>query len=217
MQQRKTILIFSFCTMVMQPFTSIGQRIVSEARLLYTVTAYPEKGMEKLAEAFTNTTQTVWLRGNLARIDFSAPLREQTTFYNAATGSATILRTSGEDKYQWNFDAEGWKENNKKWADAHYKETGETLEISGFLSKKIIATLKDSNVVTIYYTPQLVPLSRGYDVLFAPLEGVAVQYEMLVDGLKVVYTLQSLQTGPVGASRFDIPTGGYKTMAAQKN
>lgn len=216
MKQRKALLFFSFCAMGLFPLFSAGQKIITEARLLYSVTVHPEKGKETLAEAFVNATQTVWLRGTLARVDFVAPIRQQSTFYNAATGTATILRASGEDKYRWNFDATGWKANNLRWDSAQYTTTGETVEISGFLTKKIIATLKDGSLVTIYYTPQMVPLSRGYDLLFAPLEGVPVQYEMMVDGLKVIYTLQSVQTGPIGSSRFEIPTGEYKIMEAQK-
>lgn len=214
MGRKKYMFLFSF--ILCSSSTLKAQRLLTEARLFYSVLAEAETGNKNISDAFANSSQTIWLRGNMARVDFSSPLRQQSTIYNAITGGAVMLRESGTDKYRWDLDSSQWISINQKWDGASYKETGETREIAGYLGKKVIATLKDSSSVSIYITPQLVTLAKGYDLLFSPLDGLPIQYDLRIDGIKITFILQSVQTGPIGASRFDIPEGGYKIMEPPK-
>jgi hypothetical protein len=193
-----------------------AQRILSEAKLAYTITAIAEKGNESLVNAFNNASQTVWLRGNMARVDFFSETRAQSTIFNQIKGTATILRTSGNERYQWNLDSMEWQKTNKRWTGANYRETGETADIAGFLCEKVIASLPNDSTITIFYTKQLIPLAKGYDLLFEPLDGIVLQYEINMDGLKIIFKAKGIETTPVGAARFDIPKTGYKIIQAPK-
>lgn len=193
-----------------------GQRIISEGTLQYSVTALPQPGQEKLAQALEGTTQTVWFRGNLARIEFNSALRKQTTFFNGATGEGSILRESGADKYQWNLTAEQWKHVHKKWQQIKWEMSGETKELGGYLCQVAKSYVVDSEPITVYYSRQILPLVQGYEPMFAGLDGLPIAYEMVAQGLLVRFSLTSIQTLPVGAARFEIPESGYKILDFQK-
>lgn len=212
MKLKKTGMILGFCFMAV--FYGHSQKLLSEARLLYNITPLPEKGQEALANGFTGATQTIWLRGNWVRIDFVSTQRSQSVIYNAATGKATLLREAGTTGYQWNLDSAGWKSLNKKWTATGFSETGETATIGGYFCQKVFGLYPNGDSSAIYYTRQLLPLARGFDPLFEGLGGLPVQYDLLVDGLKIRYLLVQVQTAPVAASRFDIPKQGYKIIEA---
>ena len=197
---------------------AFAQRVLTEAVLHYkidVVNAAPTL-TEEASNMLKQATLTLWLRGNVARIDLSSPLRLQSIYFNGTDGSATITRSSGDDRYQWNLDAEQWKNHNRKWLNATYSGTGETLEIAGLLCRRTKALLADSSEVDIFYSPQVVTVVKGYDPLFEPIEGLPVQYEMVVEGSRIRYVLDRIETTPVPASKFDIPATGFKVMVPEK-
>jgi hypothetical protein len=57
-----------------------------------------------------------------------------------------------------------------------------------------------------------VPVTRSYDKLFEPLNGLPVKYSRQVEGLKVHYKLISVQFLPVGSARFSVSGEGYKQI-----
>jgi hypothetical protein len=212
MKLKKTgiLLCFSF----MATFFAHGQRILTEAKLEYSLTPIPEKGQESLAAAFKNATRIVWLRGNMVRTDFFSPNLQQSIIYNSTTGAATLLRASGEEKYQWNLDSAQWKQYNEKWKATGFRETGETASIGGYECNGVMARFVSGDSSFIFYTRQIFPLAIGYEPMIDGLRGIPVQYEWVIAGLKIRYKLVSVQTGPVGAPRFEIPKSGYKIIEA---
>jgi len=202
------------CFFFMATFFAHSQRLLTEAKLTYDLIPLPQNGQEALAAAFKNATHTVWLRGNMARLDFVSQTRLQSVIYNTTTGLATLLRESGEEKYQWNLDSAQWKLFNKKWTATGFRETGETAFLENYNCTRVIASYPDGDSASIFYTRQIFPLAIGYDPMFEGLRGIPVQYEWVIGGLKMRYRLVSVQTGPVGASRFDMPKTGYKIIEA---
>jgi len=205
---------YILCFFFMAIFFAQSQRILTEAKLTYNVIPLPENGQETLAAAFKNATYTVWLRGNMARIDFFSQTRQQSVIYNTTTGHATLLRESGDEKYQWNLDSAQWKVFNKKWTPTSFRETGETAMLENYNCTRVIAHYSGGDSASIFYTTQISPLASGYDPMFEGLRGIPVQYEWVIGGLKMRYRLESVQTGPVGALRFDLPKTGYKIIEA---
>ncbi len=212
MKLKMTGLILCFCFMAV--FFARGQRILTEARLTYKLIPLPEKGQEAEAAAFANATYTVWLRANLVRTDFFSTVRQQSVIYNTATGQATLLRESGEEKYRWDLDSIQWRKYNKNRIPTGFRETGETALIENYECIRVVANYAGGNSVSIFYTRQIYPLANGYDLMFEGLKGIPVQYEWVIGGLKIRYELGSVQTGPVGASRFEVPKTGYKIIEA---
>jgi hypothetical protein len=214
MKLKKTGFFLGFFFMAI--FFAKGQRILTEAKLTYTLTPMPEKGQESLAAAFENATRIVWLRGSMVRTDFFSRNRQQSVIYNTTTGVATMLRESGEEKYRWNLDSAQWKQYNRKWKATSIRETGETALLNGYNCIKVITNYAGGDSAAIFYTRQIFPLANGYEPMFEGLRGLPVQYEWVINGLKIRYNLESVETGPVGALRFNIPETGYKLIEAPK-
>jgi hypothetical protein len=189
-----------------------GQRILSEGTLQYTVTAFPQSGQEKLAEAFAGTTQTVWLKGNLARVDFNSPLRKQTVIYYGGTGEGSILRESGTEKYQWNLDAIQWATLHAKWKQTAWNIGSETKEVGGYICYHATGISAEGDSISVYFTKQVVTIVKGYEPMFVNIDGLPVQYETVANGLMVKFSLTGLQTLAVAATRFEIPQTGYKIL-----
>jgi hypothetical protein len=91
---------------------------------------------------------------------------------------------------------------------------GDTATIAGFDCVSAMARFMGGDSAAIFYTRQIFPLANGYEPMFEGLRGIPVQYEWVVEGLKIRYKLVSVQTGPVGASRFEVPKTGYKIIEA---
>jgi hypothetical protein len=212
MKLKKTGLLL--CFGFMAAFFAHSQRILTEAKLEYNLTPLPEKGQESLAAAFKNATRIVWLRGNMVRTDFISQNLQQSIIYNATTGAATMLRQSGEEKYQWNLDPAQWKQYNQKWRATGFREMGDTASIAGFDCVSVMARFTGGDSAAVFCTRQIYPLANGYEPMFEGLRGIPVQYEWVVEGLTIRYQLVSVQTGPVGASRFEVPKTGYKIIEA---
>jgi hypothetical protein len=194
-----------------------GQRILSEGTLLYTITVFPQPGQENLAEAFGGALQTVWLRGNLARIDFNSQLRKQTTIYNGGTGEGSILRESGTEKYQWNLNAIQWATLHSKWKQIDWNIGSETKEVGGYICYHATGVSAEGDTIGVYFTKQILPVVKGYDPMFINIDGLPVEYETITNGFTVKFSLTGLQTSAVAATRFDIPQIGYKILDPEKN
>lgn len=150
----------------------------------------------------------------MVRTDFFSHNLQQSIIYNTNTGVATMLRSSGEEKYQWNLDSAQWKQHNQKWKATGFRETGETASLGGYECFRVMAGFLGTDSASVFYTRQIFPLAIGYDPMFDGLRGIPVQYEWVMAGLRIRYNLVSVQTGPVGASRFEIPKTGYKIIEA---
>ena len=150
----------------------------------------------------------------MALADFSTPGYNQSTIYNATTGEATMMREEYGEKYMWILDSAQWRKANLKYQQATFAETDETQEISGYLCKKGLIALADSNLITVYFTNQLQPLAKGYDPMFARVPGLPVQYQLAMGGATITYTLSAIRYFPVSASRFERPKEGYKIIKA---
>ncbi len=211
---KQKITGFFLCFFFMAVFFARSQRMLTEAKLTYNLIPLPENGQESIAAAFKNAGYTVWLRGNMARTDFFSQTRQQSVIYNTATGLATLLRESGDEKYQWNLDSLQWKQFNSKWTPTAFRETGDTALLENYNCTRVMGSFAGGDSISIFYTREIFPLANGYNPMFEGLRGIPVQYEWVIDGLKIRYTLVSVQTGPVGASRFDIPKTGYKMIKA---
>jgi hypothetical protein len=53
---------------------------------------------------------------------------------------------------------------------------------------------------------------NNYFGLPVELKGFPLEYESEIGGVKVLYKAQSVNTGPVTAVLFDLPTSGYREM-----
>jgi hypothetical protein len=193
-----------------------GQRILSEARLEYSVLTRPEPGAEQTAKAFEQTKLLIWLKGNNMRVDFDNTLRKQSVFFDLTDKKVIQLREAGQDRFQWNFSEEEWKEIHNKFKGAIWKEENETKEMNGFLCKKASIILTDSTLISLFYTTQVQPLNKSFDPVFEMVPGLPVSYLLTEGEIEFEFRLANLQTLPVSSSLFEIPASGYKILKAPK-
>jgi GLPGLI family protein len=188
------------------------QRIVAECTVVYKVESQdaPNEGMRQKA------TKTVYIKSNNARIDLVAHAYSQTTIYNKTTSTATILCSFGEDKYMTPLNVTQWRKVNAALDSVQIQMTSDSVSILDYTCKKAVLQLKDETQVIVYYTAAIIPSVKEYEYLFKDIPGFVLGYEMKdAEGKKTVFRATQINLyNPVSASRFDIPTKGYRVIAA---
>ena len=188
-----------------------AQRNIAEATIVYDMAI--ETGNNTLAGA----TTTVYLKGNNSRTDMASSLGKEITIYNSKTNNAVILKEFSGQKLMITLTKENWIAKNKMYSNIKFELTGESKTIGSYNTKKAIAKMADGKTFEVYYTPELVPSNKEYDLTFSNLPGLAVQYEIESGKMKFKYTLAKINYDPVQVSLFDFPTSGYRTMTYEEN
>lgn len=207
----KLLLIF-FTVLWVANFRAVAQRMLTEGRVEYSISIDSVAGNDGLQTLFAGATQVIWFKGNMVRIDFASSLRVQSLIYNSATQTALLLRESGSEKFMFEIDSSQWVHFQLPFSGATYQSFPQQEPCDGYYCQKVVATLSNGTDVEILFTPGVVPVTRSYDKLFEPLNGLPVLYTRQVEGLKVHYKLISVQFLPVGSARFTVSGEGYKQI-----
>ena len=188
-----------------------AQRNIAEATIVY------DMAIETGNNTLTGATTTIYLKGNNSRTDMASSLGKEVTIYNSKTNNAVILKEFSGQKLMITLTKENWIAKNKMYSNIKFELTGESKTIGGYNTKKAIAKMADGKTFAVYYTPELVPSNKEYDLTFSSLPGLAVQYEIESGKMKFKYTLAKINYDPVQVSLFDFPTSGYRTMTYEEN
>jgi GLPGLI family protein len=188
-----------------------AQRNIAEATIVY------DMAIETGNNTLTGATTTIYLKGNNSRTDMASTLGKETTIYNSKTNNAVILKEFSGQKLMITLTRENWVAKNKMYSNIRFEPTGESKMIGGYNTKKAIAKMADGKTFEVYYTTELVPTNKEYDLTFSNLPGLAVQYEIESGKMKFKYTLAKINYDPVPVSLFDFPTSGYRTMTYEEN
>jgi GLPGLI family protein len=189
------------------------QRIVAECTVVYKVESHDASDGSMRQKA----TKTVYIKSNNARIDLVAPAYAQSTIYNKSTGMATVLRSFGEDKYMTSLNAKQWRKLNMPLDSMQIQLTTDSISVLDYSCKKALLQLKNGTTVTVYYTTAIIPSVRDYEYMFKDIPGFVLGYEMVDDlGLKTIFRATQINLyNPVAASKFDIPTKGYRILSVE--
>ena len=189
------------------------QRIVAECTVVYKVEPHDASDGSMRQKA----TKTVYIKSNNARIDLVAPAYAQSTIYNKSTGMATVLRSFGEDKYMTSLNAKQWRKLNMPLDSMQIQLTTDSISVLDYSCKKALLQLKNGTTVTVYYTTAIIPSVRDYEYMFKDIPGFVLGYEMVDDlGLKTIFRATQINLyNPVAASKFDIPTKGYRILSVE--
>jgi GLPGLI family protein len=162
-------------------------------------------------------TKTVYIKSNNARIDLVAPAYAQSTIYNKSTGMATVLRSFGEDKYMTSLNAKQWRKLNMPLDSMQIQLTTDSISVLDYSCKKALLQLKNGTTVTVNYTTAIIPSVRDYEYMFKDIPGFVLGYEMVDDlGVKTIFRATQINLyNPVAASKFDIPTKGYRILSVE--
>jgi GLPGLI family protein len=192
---------------------SAQQRIVAECTVVYKVESHDASDGSMRQKA----TKTAYIKSNNARIDLVAPAYAQSTIYNKSTGMATVLRSFGEDKYMTSLNAKQWRKLNMPLDSMQIQLTTDSISVLDYSCKKALLQLKNGTTVTVYYTTAIIPSVRDYEYMFKDIPGFVLGYEMVDDlGVKTIFRATQINLyNPVAASKFDIPTKGYRILSVE--
>jgi GLPGLI family protein len=107
---------------------------------------------------------------------------------------------------------DNWAERNKMYEGIEFKNTGETKIIAGYNCVRATGQTAGGATVSVYYTRELIPENKQYDPIFTTLDGLPLEYELTNGNVKISYRFAKMSLNPVPASKFDIPSSGYREM-----
>lgn len=194
-----------------------AQKRISELTLVYDAKVITGSAEPRLADAFDGATTTIYLKGNLSRSEMSSALLSSTTIHDAKTNTAVVLRELSGQKLLIRMTANDWKQKNEKYVGITFTNSGETKDIAGYKCTKAEAKLKDGSTFIVYYTPEIIPENKEYDYHFKELNGLPLEYELTQRNLTIRYTVSKINMNPVPASKFNIPTSGYREMSYEES
>ena len=206
-------LTFFFCVVI----SVSAQKKISELTLVYDAKVTTGNAEPKMADAFDGATTTIYLKGNLSRSEMASALFSSTTIHDAKTGTAVVLREVSGQKLLIRMSNKDWQEKNGRYDGITFTNTNETKEIAGYKCIKAEAKMNDGSSFTVYYTPDIVPENKEYDYHFKNLNGLPLEYELTQRNLTIRYTVSRINLNPVQASKFDIPTSGYREMTFEES
>jgi GLPGLI family protein len=97
------------------------------------------------------------------------------------------------------------------------QSTNDSISVLDYSCKKALLQLKNGTTVTVYYTTAIIPSVRDYEFMFKDIPGFVLGYEMVDDfGAKTIFRATQINLyNPVAASKFDIPTKGYRIITVE--
>lgn len=190
----------------------ISQKRVSELTIVYDNFVSSGKDTLNIADTFDGATTTVYIKGYLSRQDMVSALYSSSIIHNAKNNSAVLLREVSRQKILIRLNEQNLKEKNQYLEGMTFEYSDETKEIAGYRCKKATAKLADGASFTVYYTDEIIPENKEYDQYFTKLNGLPLEYELVKGAMKVKYVVSSIHLGPIPASKFEIPSSGYREM-----
>ncbi|MBO9570888.1 MAG: hypothetical protein J7497_01560, partial [Chitinophagaceae bacterium] len=197
--------------------TTKAQKRISELTLVYNAKVTTGNAEPRMADAFDGATTTIYLKGNMSRSEMASALFSSTTIHDSRAGTAVVLREVSGQKLLIRMNKSDWEEKNARYKGITFTNTGETKEIAGYKCFKAEAKMSDGSTFVVYYTPDIVPENKEYDYHFKDLNGLPLEYELTQRNLNIRYTVSRINLNPVPASKFDIPTSGYREMTYEES
>jgi GLPGLI family protein len=186
------------------------QKIVGDCTATFSIASSEASTNSNLAGA----TKTLYIKGKLIRIDVSSSAFQQSVIYNTTTGEAVILKELSGNKYMTKVDAQKWNQQNSRYEGMKIAYGAQTKTILGYECKSGVATLKDGSSFSFFYAGAITPSSSENPYQFKDIPGFVLEYEVVGEDKKskITYTATKINFNPVPASKFEIPTTGYRIL-----
>jgi hypothetical protein len=214
MKSRLYAFLFFFCAILTDQF-AFCQKKVSELSVVYD---YVISGSSsKPTNGFDGATNTIYIKGNMVRSEMNSSLFSSTRIYDSKTGSGVMLKEVSGQKLLIHLSPENWQEINKPDEGIVFTPLSETKTIAGYKCLKAIGKTSYGSELTVYYTTEIIPDNKDYNIKFKNLEGLPLEYELTYNNRKIQYTVSKVNLNPVPASKFDIPKSGYREMTYEES
>jgi GLPGLI family protein len=199
--------------LLLLPVLGLAQKRVGDLTLLYnSVITNTQDSSKRIA-----STTGYFIKGNLSRAEVNSNMFSSVTIYDSKTGSGVLLREVNGQKLLIRLNEENWNQKNRRFLNLNFTKTNETKTIAGYFCAQARASTPDGFDITVFYTRDLIPENKSYDPPFKNLDGLPLEYELAKGNVHIRYTLASINMNPVPASKFDIPTSGYREMSYEES
>jgi len=190
------------------------QRVVAECTVLFKITLDDGTVDKDISNSISKSAKTVYIKGNDSRVDLISPAIQQSVIYDKTQNTAVVLREFGTNKFMNRLNKEQWLTANKQYQGMAISLVNETKTILGYECKKAMITLKDGTVFSLYYATAIIPSVKEFEYQFKDVPGFVLEYQIKESGdnTLVNYRAEKISLSPVLASKFDIPTSGYRIM-----
>ncbi len=207
-------LIYIFIIICNISKLSAQTRVVAECTVNYSICVNDaEKVDNEMIALLKSSSKVVYIKGNDSRVDLISPTFLQTLLYNKVNGSAVILREMGANKFITKLDNKTWIQQNSKYNNLTITYTNDSKKIIGYDCKKAILQLQNGNTFSVYYAPSIVPSVKEFEFQFKDIPGFVLEYETKESNSQTItYTATKINFNPVQASKFDVPTNGYRIL-----
>jgi GLPGLI family protein len=202
-----------FAGLLLSSFTGAAQKRVGDLTLIYNsvITNSQDSGRK------ISSTTGFYLKGNLSRSEVTSSQFSSVTIYDSKTQSGVLLKEVNGQKLLIRMNEENWNQKNRRFLNLNFTKTNETKTIAGYFCGQAKASAPDGFEILVFYTRDLIPENKSYDPPFKNLDGLPLEYELTKGSLQIKYTLVSVNLNPVPASKFDIPTSGYREMTYEES
>jgi hypothetical protein len=209
---KPVLFVLGIC--LSNPFFVVAQqRVVAECTVHFKITVEELKADKDVLNAIQTSSKTVYIKGNDCRVDLLSPSLNQSIIYEKLNGSAVVLREFGNNKFMTKLSPEKWTEANKQYDEMTISLMNETKIILGYDCKKAIISLKDGTVYTLFYATSIIPSVKEFEFPFRDVPGFVLEYQIKESVETIVnYKAVKIFLSPVQASKFDIPTSGYRIL-----
>ena len=195
------------------PFLGLSQKRVGDLSLVYnSVITNADDSSKKIS-----SSTAYFLKGSLSRSEVSSNMFSSVTIYDSKTGSGVILKEVNGQKLLIRMNEENWNQKNRRFLNLNFTKTNESKVIAGYTCTRSTASTSDGFEITVFYTRDLIPENKSYDPSFKNLDGLPLEYELKKGSLHIKYSLASINLNPVPASKFDIPTSGYRELSYEES
>jgi GLPGLI family protein len=190
------------------------QRVVAECTVMFKITLDDGIVDKDVSNSISKSAKTVYIKGNDSRVDLVSPAIQQSVIYDKTQNTAVVLREFGTNKFMNRLNKEQWVTANKQYQGMAISLVNETKTILGYECKKAMITLKDGTVFSLYYATAIIPSVKEFEYQFKDVPGFVLEYQIKESGdnTLVNYRAEKISLSPVLASKFDIPTSGYRIM-----
>ena len=190
------------------------QRVVAECTVIFKITLDNGTVDNDVSNSISKSAKTVYIKGNDSRVDLVSPSLQQSVIYDKTQNTAVVLREFGANKFMNRLNKEQWLAANKQYQGMSIVLINETKTILGYECKKAIVTLKDGSLFSLYYATGIIPSVKEFEYQFKDVPGFVLEYQVKESGDKTLvnYRAEKISLSPVLASKFDIPTSGYRLM-----
>ena len=215
--KRYFYIAFTGLLVVIGCLGATAQKRLTEATISYDIVINTNNTAPQAADLLDGATSVIYLKGNSSRSEMISSLGTQATIIDGKSGTVTVLKDYGEQRYMINMTPANWKESNKKYENINFTYVDEYKTIAGYNAQKAIGKLSDGTSFTVYFTRELVPMNKDFQYLNRNLPGLALQYEAAMGKMMVTYTVSAINFNPVPAMKFDLPKIGYRVMSYEES